>query len=169
MRVHELAKELNIPVKEVIAHLQEAGVDVKSHMSSISEAEADDARVFYGKKPAVKKTAPAPEKREATEGPQAPGEERKPRPKKKKTISAVFNPAYSQNGSRGQKSVVHNAQNAKKRPPQQKPQRPVLPARPVPGQTGAVKPAERSVKPESEEKKIPQTAAPQTAERFAFH
>lgn len=37
MRVHELAKQLNVPSKELVARLKDLGVDVKSHMSSVDE------------------------------------------------------------------------------------------------------------------------------------
>jgi len=38
MRVHELAKELGIPSKDILAKLQELGVDASNHMSVLDEA-----------------------------------------------------------------------------------------------------------------------------------
>lgn len=40
-RIHELAKELKLTSKEVMAKLAEMGIDVKSHMSTINESEAE--------------------------------------------------------------------------------------------------------------------------------
>ena len=37
IRIHELAKQINKDNKEIIAFLQENGIAVKSHMSSVSE------------------------------------------------------------------------------------------------------------------------------------
>ena len=37
IRIHELAKQINKDNKEIIAFLQENGIEVKSHMSSVSE------------------------------------------------------------------------------------------------------------------------------------
>jgi len=48
VRVYELAKELGIGNKELIAKLAELGVDVKSHSSSITEADAEAARAAVG-------------------------------------------------------------------------------------------------------------------------
>jgi len=39
MRVHQLAKELDLQSKELISHLKKLGVEAKNHMSAIS---ADD-------------------------------------------------------------------------------------------------------------------------------
>jgi translation initiation factor IF-2 len=44
MRVHELAKQLNIPSKDLVTRLQEFGLDVKSHMSVLTEDAALEAR-----------------------------------------------------------------------------------------------------------------------------
>jgi len=38
-RIYELAKELNVPSKEIVAKAKAAGMDVKSHMSSVSTEE----------------------------------------------------------------------------------------------------------------------------------
>ena len=43
-RVYEIARELNLENKEVIGRLQEAGIDVKSHSSSVNEPDVE--RVF---------------------------------------------------------------------------------------------------------------------------
>ncbi len=52
MRVHELAKELNLNSKVLIPELIGMGLDVKSHMSSLSEEQAETVRnKFGGSKP----------------------------------------------------------------------------------------------------------------------
>lgn len=37
VKVHELAKELNIQSKEILQYLSEQNIEVKSHMSSIED------------------------------------------------------------------------------------------------------------------------------------
>jgi len=48
MRVHELAKELKLDSKALIPDLKEMGFDVKSHMSSLSEEQTEEARSKFG-------------------------------------------------------------------------------------------------------------------------
>jgi translation initiation factor IF-2 len=55
-RVHELAKEYGIDTREVLQRLQAAGVDVKSHSSSVYE---EEARAVLGK-PKATEVAEAP-------------------------------------------------------------------------------------------------------------
>jgi translation initiation factor IF-2 len=47
-RVHEVAKELGLTSKEVLAHLEEIGNPVKSHASTIDEALAERVRNELG-------------------------------------------------------------------------------------------------------------------------
>ena len=91
LRVHEVAKELGVSSKEVLAHLEKIGEAVKSHSSTIDVAVADRVRSEMGgkgaapaaekpkteAKPAPKKAAPAakkaePKKPEATPAPKKP-------------------------------------------------------------------------------------------------
>jgi translation initiation factor IF-2 len=44
IRVHELAKELNIPSKEMVVTLQNLGLDVKNHMSTMEDSQASWVR-----------------------------------------------------------------------------------------------------------------------------
>ena len=37
MRIHQLAKELNLKTKELFPHLKKLGIEFKNHMSAISE------------------------------------------------------------------------------------------------------------------------------------
>ena len=40
-RVHELAKELGLENKDLIAHLEKIGITVKSHSSSLKDSEVE--------------------------------------------------------------------------------------------------------------------------------
>ncbi len=51
MRVHELAKELGIPSKDVIAKIQTLGFQAKNHMAVIDEEALQLIRKVYGSKP----------------------------------------------------------------------------------------------------------------------
>ena len=53
IRVHELAKELGKENKDIIAALQKAGVEIKSHMSNVEDDVAEKIRNTFGA--AVKK------------------------------------------------------------------------------------------------------------------
>ncbi len=57
MRVHELAKQINIPAKDLVEQLKAEGVDVKSHMSGI-EADVVARYLQQGKSGAAGKAAP---------------------------------------------------------------------------------------------------------------
>jgi len=48
MRVHELAKELKLNSKVFVPELKGMGFDVKSHMSSLSEEQVEEARTKFG-------------------------------------------------------------------------------------------------------------------------
>jgi translation initiation factor IF-2 len=52
-RVYEIAKELNVDSKLIIEKLEAMDVDVKNHMSSITEAEAAKVKQAF-QKPAPK-------------------------------------------------------------------------------------------------------------------
>lgn len=84
VRVHELAKELNKSNKEILDFLQEKKVEVKSHMSSLTDEQENMVKdAFEGKKEASSEETP-----------------------KKKNIVQVFRPQNTQNGKRqgGQRS-----------------------------------------------------------------
>ena len=85
MRVHELAKEIDKPNKEVMTFLQEKGIDVKSVSSSIEDDAIALVKKHFGKNEEVKEEKPM-----AKAGDTA-GEA----PKKKKTIIVVSNPHNS--------------------------------------------------------------------------
>ncbi len=72
IKVYELAKELEKTSKEVVEFLASKNIEVKSHMSSVEETEAELVRKAFGKKEAPKK----------------------------KSIVQVFRPQNTQSGSR---------------------------------------------------------------------
>ena len=135
MRVNDLSKELGIANKELIAFLNKNGADVKSHMSNVTEEQAQMVRDAFGEpkpepekpikvdKP-IKREKPVksakaeeiekaskpikvdrPVKKENTEKPETAGDDE---PKKKK-LTAVFRP---QNAQQPRKPVRQKADPA---------------------------------------------------------
>jgi translation initiation factor IF-2 len=49
IRVHELAKEIGIPSKEMVDILQNLGMNVKNHMSTMEDTQAKWLRKGYQK------------------------------------------------------------------------------------------------------------------------
>lgn len=109
MRVHELSKEIDVPSKELVEYLSRTNSDIKTHMSSVSEEEAQAARKHFSKetktadkpvdKPAEKaadKPAEKPAEKSAENAPKKenPGGQ-EAAPKKEKRIYASFNPQNS--------------------------------------------------------------------------
>ena len=99
-RVHELAKELGLTSKEVLAHLEKIGAAVKSHASTVDEDTAAQVRSDLGngaapakkttakKTTAKKTTAKAPAKKPEPKAPEKP----KPAPKPKAEPKPVPKP-----------------------------------------------------------------------------
>ncbi|MGI6008151.1 MAG: translation initiation factor IF-2 [Ruminococcus sp.] len=79
IRVHEIAREIGKSNKEVITFLKDHGIEVKSHMSSLKEAEEKLLRDTFDKDKEMKN-----EKKEETRG--------EARPRKKSNIIQVFRP-----------------------------------------------------------------------------
>lgn len=121
VKVHELAKELNIQSKEILHYLAEQNIEVKSHMSSIE----DDVIQVVKKKFAKEE----PKQQE--------------RPKKKSSITAVYNPQNSKQPNNNRKPSVSNGGARPARPQGERPARPQgeRPARPQ---------GERPVRPQGE-------------------
>ena len=81
IRVHEIAKEYNVPTKDVMTFLEGHNIEVSSHMSTLEDNAVALVRGKYGKS----------------------GEtdaDKKERPKKKSSISAVYNPQNSKMSNR---------------------------------------------------------------------
>ncbi|MGB2801980.1 MAG: translation initiation factor IF-2 N-terminal domain-containing protein, partial [Phycisphaerae bacterium] len=70
VRIYELAHEFDMPTKEILAVCREAGLDVKSHSSTIEDDEADSIRARLAPRQAeaseteVRAMAPEPAKPE---------------------------------------------------------------------------------------------------------
>ena len=94
MRVHELAKELDIESKSIVEFLKGTEYEVKSVQSGIEDAAQDMVRKNFGKKAEAPKVEVPKEEAPKAEAPKTEGEV-KERPKKKASIAAVFNPQYS--------------------------------------------------------------------------
>ena len=133
IKVHEIAKELEKQSKEIIAFLQDKGIEVKAAQSSIEDDVAAMVRKAFGGSKAdtetvkEKEAAPAAtEKQEETkkaepekalEKPEAPAQGISEPPKKKKKIIFVSNP-HNSNFSSQQRPQGNN------RPMQNQGQRP---------------------------------------------
>jgi len=76
MRVHELAKELGVQSKDVVAYLTENGSSIKSHASNIEDKEIEMVRGRFGKKaaPAEKEVKPVVKPSEPVAKPAAKAE-----------------------------------------------------------------------------------------------
>ena len=151
LRVYELAKELNIKPQDVLDSLKGTQYEVKTSSNSIDEdaQKLVRSKVKGAAKPAAKpaaETKPADEAKAATEAKpagetKAAGEakstEAPARPKKKASISAVFNPQNSKTNPGSRRQAYHtNAKTGEAR-------RPAPAARPAqPAKTAAPKPAE---------------------------
>ena len=146
LRVYELAKELNIKPQDVLDSLQGTQYEVKTSSNSIDEdaQKLVRSKVKGAAKPAAEtktaaETKPAGEAKAATEAPA--------RPKKKASISAVFNPQNSKTNPGSRRQAYHtNAKTgeARRPAPAARPAQPAKPAAPKPAEVKAaeVKPAE---------------------------
>ena len=112
IRVHELAKQINKDSKDIIAILKNNGIEVKSHMSSISQEAVEIVKKAYAQ---VKKEEPKQETKE-TKKPVEKKKENDIKPAEKKTegekksshISQVYNP---QNSSKSNNNSNNNNRN----------------------------------------------------------
>ena len=141
-RVYELAKEMGVDNTSLIRFLKEKDFEVKSHMSNLEDTVAEMvAKEFKAPpKPAPAPTAPAQKAAEEEKAPE--------RPKKKSSITAVFNPQNSKN-MKDRKPLRKRPRPAGERPAN--PARPAgeRPARPV-GERLARPAGERPARPAGE-------------------
>lgn len=68
IRVYELAKSLDKDSKEIIEVLKKNGIEVKNHMSSVTDEDAQKVKERFSGKPSVKKPEERPVTREAESG-----------------------------------------------------------------------------------------------------
>ena len=142
IRVHELAKALDKSNKEVIQTLNSLNIEVKSHMSALTDEDAARVRQSYGKsapaskpesaaRPAEAKPAEAKPAAAKPAGESAAQSAAKPsgegEPVKKKKITGVFHPQNSRSGKapagrpaqrrpEGQSRPAPERQGAERRP-----------------------------------------------------
>ena len=132
VKVYELAKELGKDSKDVVKFLEGKNIEVKNHMSTISEDEAAMVKKALG-------------------GSKAPasGDEAKAAPKKKNIVH-VFRPQNTRDGSRNGRRQAGRPAGGAKAPQNAKPMQ-VQNGRPAPGSKPAVKSvAKPAVKPVAE-------------------
>ena len=127
MRVYELAKELGIENKQMLEFLNTKGFAVTSASSGVEEDAQNLARGKFGrraeapKEEAPKAEAPKaeqPKKDEKTEPAATDGQKGADRPKKKSSITAVFNAQYSKQGNRRPGQGGNRPQGGNNRPGQ---------------------------------------------------
>jgi translation initiation factor IF-2 len=92
MKVHELAKELEVKSSDIIEILKNKGIEVKSHMSVLEDGQVED----------VKKALKAPAKSSEEAPKTQAAAEAKEHVKKKKSIIFVSNPGNSKMPGAGQ-------------------------------------------------------------------
>ncbi|MDD6037260.1 MAG: translation initiation factor IF-2 [bacterium] len=145
-RVYELAKDMGVENASLMKYLTDNDIPVKSHMSTLEDSVVEKVKNEF-KKPETKPVA-----KEAAPAPATPGEESAPaRPKKKASITAVFNPQNSKNMRDRKPSQRKPGENRLVRPAGERPARPAG-ERPVrPAGERPVRPAgERPVRPAGE-------------------
>ena len=116
IRVHEIAREIGKTNKEVITFLKDHGIEVRSHMSSLKEAEEKLLRETFDKDKNMKNEKKEEGRTEA-------------KPKKKSNIIQVFRPQNAKtpegkNLGRGKRSDSRKGKPAADGKPAQRPPRP---------------------------------------------
>jgi translation initiation factor IF-2 len=123
VRVHELAKELGVTSKELLAALEQMGVTGRSASSSVPEDLVPRLRASGGKA-----TAAAPKRREVLEPPPAPRKPKKAKPEAAAAAApepAAPEPAAAPDGQAATAPAVAEAPPAPAAPPE--PAKPGLP------------------------------------------
>ena len=147
-RVYELAKEIGVDNASLMKFLTDQNIEVKSHMSTLDDSTIAQIKSDF-KRPAAK---PAPAK--AEEKSAAEEDKAHERPKKKASITAVFNPQNSKNMKDRKPSQKRPARPAGERPVRPAGERPVRPAGERPVRPAGERPArpagERPVRPAGE-------------------
>ncbi len=125
IKVHELAKELNISSKDVLTFLQEKGIEVKAAQSTVEDASVEIVRKAFGKKGDTQladNKSTVEEKKDVVADTQKTATEEAPK-KKKKNIIFVSNPQNSKIPG-GQKTTKPQSSQGQSRPQQNNQSRP---------------------------------------------
>ena len=136
MRINDLSKELGKTNKEILALLNEKGIDVKSHMANVTDEQVRMVKDVFSGKP----KNPEPQKNVPGNGPAPKAEEKKENSGKQETVKPAGN-RMEEEPKKKKLTAVFRPQNA------QQPRK----SRPAAGasQTGRF----YSVAPQKEEKK----------------
>lgn len=110
IRVHELAKELGLQSKDIMNFLNTNGREVKSAQSGLEDADVVAVKKHFQKTEAPK-AAPKSDDKKA----EASKKEGEAKPKKKSTITAVFNAQYSKDGHGNKKNNGNRNNENRKR------------------------------------------------------
>ncbi len=176
MRVYDFAKEMKIEAKEIVSMLKGTQYEVKAAASNIEDDGQNYVREHLGgaSKPAQPKPeqpkeqaqpkAEQPKTEQAKPAAEKPAEKSEARPKKKASISAVFNPQNSKQMSGGRRQSYHtNATDRSSRPQENRPSqarpqeaRPVQPKPVTEAKQPAEKPAEVKTSVTPEQPKAPE-------------
>ena len=171
IKVHELAKEVSVESKEIIKRLQKMGVDAKTHMSVISEKDANAIRAAYsqngagpeGFSPQVKRipkaviqqeqAALAVERGETPEPTQAPLASEKPELKAEPTKQPRAEKAPQESAtSQAAPGALQSEPVAEQKAP---PVEAAAPAKPEKEKEAAEKAPEATTQPQAKEEKPP--------------
>ena len=131
IKIHELAKELEVSSKDVVTFLNENNIEVANHMSAIEDEAIKMVKNKFGKK-------------EAPKAKSADGEKPVERPKKKASISAVYNPQHSKMGDKRGKDGRPQQGDRRSRPQGDRTARPQgdRPVKPQPQERKPIRPRE---------------------------
>jgi translation initiation factor IF-2 len=136
IRVHELAKELGLQSNDIMNFLNTNGREVKSAQSGLEDADVAAVKKHFQKTEAPK-AAPKSDDKKA----EAPKKEGEAKPKKKSTITAVFNAQYSKDGHGNKKNNGNRNNDNRKRDGQRDDRRKKT------ASTNSVRPAGGLIKP----------------------
>lgn len=161
MKIHELAKELDVNSKELLEKVQAMGIEAKSHMSSLSDIDAKAVKntIKRGKKGAetkIVKVAPKRSEKEGTEkGPKVTVKAAKitpPAPKAVKPAQTKSQENRTAHKPPAGKPVVSKDIEGRKKPPIGKP---------VASKTLDEREAKTKGKPEDTVSNVPETKQPE--------
>ena len=127
VRVHELAKELDIQSKDIIKFLEEKNITGKVANSSIEDDVISMVKEKFSGKTEKAEKAEKPVKEEKNEKEASNEQKSGERPKKKSSITAVFNPQNSKTAPKrpqGQRPDNRQQRPQGQRPDGNRPQRP---------------------------------------------
>lgn len=148
VRVHELAKELNIPSKDLVTIIQNLGIDVKNHMSSLEQQQAEWVKKKLQEKEEKKAVAEGKKSVKETEAQDAPATA-SPAAKEAKEVRPAPQPDRDTKQAAGKQEL--KAEQAKQALQQHGPQRT------EPHKTTQSRPAPQHA---GQQKQVPQRPAP---------